>query len=141
MKLIDVKKYEKLTGNTIGAAMEVHKELGFGFLEKVYQRGLFHELRMRSIPFGAQQPVKVYYKGLDAGTYIPDFIVYDEIIVEIKALEVVNFDVVQAQIINYLVALQKPIGLYFNFGRSKLEFKRYIIPKKFQSVSICSKSV
>lgn len=122
----------KLTYQINGAAMEVHKILGFGFLEQVYQKALERELFLRKIPFVAQQPIKVEYKETTVGDYQPDFVIADCIIVEIKALEVVNLKQVQAQIINYLVATKKLIGLYFNFGKPSLEYKRLLIPRKFQ---------
>jgi len=131
--MINVSEYDQITHDAIGAAMEVHNELGFGFLEQVYQKAMEEELRARNVPFLAQHPVEVSYKGKKIAVYAPDLVVRDKIIVEIKALEIVNYDHIQVQIINYLVATKKDVGLYLNFGKEKLEFKRYIVPKKFQS--------
>ena len=86
---------------------------------------------IKKIDYRAQYPVEVEYKGEIIGNYVPDLII-NNIIVELKAQELVNLDQIQAQIINYLVATNIPVGLYINFGKPKLEFKRYLLPKKFQ---------
>jgi len=117
--------------------MEVHNELGFGFLEQVYQRAMVEELKYRNISFLAQFSVKVIYKEKEVGIYVPDLLVESKVIVEIKALEIVNYDNIQVQIINYLVSTKKVIGLYLNFEKVRLEYKRYVIPQKFQSANIC----
>ena len=134
--MIDISIYNKITQKIIGAAMEVHNQLGFGFLEQVYQKAMEEELRLRTISFLSQSPVKVFYKGKKIAVYVPDLVIENNIIVEIKALEIVNYEHIQMQIINYLVATKKDVGLYLNFGKEKLDFKRYIIPRKFQSVNI-----
>jgi len=134
--MIDTSIYNKITHEIIGTAMEVHNELGFGFLEQVYQKAMVEELKCRNINFLAQFPVKVIYKEKEVGTYVPDLLVENKVIVEIKALEIVNYDNIQVQIINCLVSTKKVIGLYLNFGKVKLEYKRYIIPQKFQSANI-----
>lgn len=110
----------------IGAAMEVHSFLGCGFAESVYQEAMEHELTARSIPFSSQPEVRVFYKGRRLNAFFrPDFICYDEIIVELKALVTVG-GVEQSQILNYLKATRRSIGLLLNFGRSRLEFDRFI---------------
>ena len=129
--MIDLKKYDKITYVVIGVAMEVHKELGFGFLEQVYQKGMEAELSLRGVYFLSQNPVKVFYKQKPIAVYVPDFLV-SEVVVEIKALETVDYGQIQQQIINYLVATKKEVGLFINFGKERLEYKRYVIPKKFQ---------
>jgi len=130
--MLDVSRYDQYTNKIISAAIEVHKELGCGFLETVYQKALEKEFFLRRMPVLAQSPVDVFYKSEKLAVYVPDFIIWD-IIVEIKALEVVDYNQVQMQVINYLVATKKPVGLLLNFGKSKLEIKRYILPKKFQN--------
>jgi GxxExxY protein len=135
--MIDISIYNEITQKIIGAAMEVHNHLGYGFLEQVYQKAMEEELKLRNIPFLSQNPVKVFYKEKEIAVYVPDLIIENKIIVEIKALEIVNYEHIQTQIINYLVATKKDVGLYLNFGKEKLDFKRYILPKKFQSVNIC----
>lgn len=130
--MIDLTKYDPITYAIIGAAMEVHKVLGFGFLEYVYQKALVEEFLTRGISFLAQKPIEVFYKGKKIAVYVPDFLVAG-VVVEIKALEVVNYEQIQMQIINYLVATGKEVGLFINFGKEKLECKRYVIPEKFQN--------
>lgn len=111
----------------VGAAMEVSIELGVGFLEPVYQEALGIELRSRSIPFVAQPTVRITYKGRTLlKEYIPDFICYDQIIVEIKAIKTLT-TIEQAQLLNYLKATGKPVGLLLNFGAPKLEWKRMVL--------------
>ena len=114
------------TYNIIGAAMEVHKELGCGFLEGVYQEALEREFTSQGIPFKSQPVIKISYKGKPLKkTYQPDFICYDEVIIEIKAITNLS-GIEEAQIINYLKATNKSIGLLLNFGSKSLEHKRFI---------------
>ena len=111
----------------VGAAIEVHKELGFGFLEAVYQEAMEIELKKRNIPYEAQMPLNISYKGqtLKKG-YVADFICFGQIIVEIKALEHLSGRD-EAQLLNYLKASAFRVGLLINFGNSpKLEWKRFI---------------
>jgi GxxExxY protein len=111
----------------IGAAMEVHRELGHGFLEGVYQAALAVELTGRSIPFRREAVVSVRYKGgvLECG-YRADFICYDEIIVELKAIKGLS-RIEQAQLLNYLKATGMRRGLLLNFGGPSLEYKRLVL--------------
>ena len=130
--MLNPHQFDLKTKQIIGIAMEVHKTLGFGFLEPVYQKAMEIELSDKKIFYKAQSPINVRYKNRDVGYYVPDLIV-GNIIVELKAQETVNLDQIQAQVINYLVATKLPVGLYINFGKPRLEFKRFIIPSKFQS--------
>ena len=111
-----------------GAAMEVYYQLGSGFLEPVYQQALEIELGRRRIPFEAQKPLKLFYKDVELRKeYIPDFICYKQIIVEIKSLERLT-NIETAQLINYLKITKMHVGVLINFGsRPKLEWKRYVI--------------
>ncbi len=112
----------------IGAAIEVHKELGNGFLEPVYQEALEIEFTLRKIPFEPQKRLQLFYKGVQLKKeYIPDFVCYDKIIVEIKALDrLSNIEI--AQLINYLKATKLKLGILINFGsRGKLEWKRFVV--------------
>lgn len=111
----------------IGAAVEVHKELGNGFLEPVYQESLEIELLNRKIPFESQKRLNLFYKTtLLKKEYIPDFVCHEKIIVEIKAISSLT-EVETAQLINYLKATGLRVGLLINFGSSgKLDWKRYI---------------
>ncbi|PIR76148.1 MAG: GxxExxY protein [Candidatus Magasanikbacteria bacterium CG10_big_fil_rev_8_21_14_0_10_42_10] len=133
--MIDVAQYNKLTYVVIGAAMEVHKQLGCGFLEQVYQQAMIEELRIRGLSFLSQKPVDVFYKEKKIAVYVPDFIAGYRlrIIVELKALETIDYNQIQMQIINYLVATTYDVGLLLNFGKRSLEYKRYVRPEKLQS--------
>lgn len=110
----------------VGAAIEVHKQLGKGFLEPVYQEALEIEAASRKLPFVAQPHVQIEYKGrlLQRG-YVPDFIFYDKIVVEIKALnELTSHE--EAQVLNYLKATGHKVGVLINFGSlGKLQWRRY----------------
>jgi len=117
---------DERTFGIIGAAMEVHKELGCGFLKAVYQEALGKEFIYQRIPFQAQPVIRIAYKGraLDK-TYQPDFICYEEIIVEIKAISALS-GLEEAQLINYLKATGLHIGLLLNFGSTSLEYRRLV---------------
>jgi len=110
----------------IGAAMEVHQELGCGFLEAVYQQALAREFTARKVPFDSQVAVPVSYKGepLDV-SYRADFLCYSSIIVELKALSSLSA-IEEAQVINYLKATQYKVGLLINFGAKSLQYKRLV---------------
>jgi GxxExxY protein len=108
----------------IGAAMEVHRELGSGFLEAVYQEALERELSEREIPFQSQPAVQIRYKGeLLNKAYYPDFICFESVVVELKAMAGLSGTEV-AQVINYLKATGMKTGLLLNFGARSLEFRR-----------------
>jgi len=117
---------DERTYNIIGAAIEVHKELGCGFLEAVYQEALEREFKGQKVPFKPQPTIQIAYKGkpLDK-TYQPDFICYGEVIVEIKAINALS-GIEEAQLINYLKATGLNVGLLINFGSKSLEYKRFV---------------
>ena len=116
-------KHEELTYKIIGCAMEVHKHLGNGFQEVVYQRALSIEMKMQGIAFSREYEMKLSYKGYDIGTRRVDFFVEELIMVEIKAL--INLeDVHLAQAMNYVEAYHLEIGLLINFGSKSLQHKR-----------------
>ncbi|MBN2164385.1 MAG: GxxExxY protein [Pontiellaceae bacterium] len=114
------------TQSIIGAAMKVHRELGCGFLEHVYQCALAIEIEKKGIPFHREVELPVYYAGeqLDC-FYRADFIWFDEIIVELKALAQLS-GVEDSQVINYLKASCMKRALLLNFGSKRLEFKRFV---------------
>jgi GxxExxY protein len=110
----------------IGACMEVSNELGSGFLEAVYQEALCYEFADQGIPFENEKVLDVYFKGrLLKKKYVADFICFGEVILEIKAIDTLHPEHT-AQILNYLKATGKKIGLLVNFGTSKLQYKRVI---------------
>jgi GxxExxY protein len=110
----------------IGAAMEVHRELGCGFLEPVYQEALGLEMRMRDIPFTREVKLPVFYKGQRLEThYQADFICYQDVIVELKALAKTG-GLERAQVLNYLKATGHKVALLANFGAMSLEWQRLV---------------
>jgi len=117
--------YEELTFAVIGAAMEVHKILGPGFLEAVYQSALGRELSLRGIPFKQQVRLSVSYKDTLVGEYIADFVIDGKLIVEIKAVSNFNSQH-QAQALHYLAATGYRLALLLNFGIGSLEHRRVI---------------
>ena len=113
----------------IGAAMEVHREQGPGFLEPVYQESFAVELSLRQISFVRELILPLSYKGHPLVTgYRADFLCYDSIIVELKALTKLTGHE-ESQVINYLKATGKEVGLLFNFGAPSLEYKRFVRTK------------
>ena len=117
--------HKDLTDKIIGAAFEVHRVLGYGFLEKVYQRALQVELEQKSVRADLERPIKVCYKGAVVGNYVADALVEDVVIVELKVAREYNPED-EAQLLNELKATGTKVGLLINFGRSKVEFKRMI---------------
>jgi len=110
----------------IGAAMEVHRELGCGFLEPVYQEALAIELEERSVPFAREVQLPVAYKGRQlSATYRIDFLCFGCIVVEIKALGALS-GVEEAQVLNYLKASGLGLALLLNFGTTSLEYRRFV---------------
>ena len=111
----------------VGAAIEVHRELGPGFLEAIYQEAMEAELREREIHFEAQKPVSVRYKDrILEKEYFADLVCFDQVLVEIKAITKLSGNE-HAQIINYLKATGFKVGILINFGsHGKLEWKRFV---------------
>jgi len=111
----------------IGAAMEVHTQLGHGFLEGVYQEALAIEFCERGIPFVPQHELTVCYKNRALTcTFRADFVCFESVVVELKALAVLG-GVEEAQVINYLKATRIELGLLVNFGAPRLDFERLIL--------------
>jgi GxxExxY protein len=116
-------KYKELTYKIIGCAMEVHRHLGNGFQEVIYQRALAIEMTTQGIEYSREHEMQIQYKGHDIGTRRVDFFVEEKIMVEIKALIGLE-DVHLAQAMNYLEAYDLEIGLLINFGAKSLQHKR-----------------
>ena len=114
---------EELTGTVIGCAMRVHSTLGPGFLESVYEHALAHELQKQGLVFATQQPIDVHYDGTIVGHFLADILVYDRLIVELKAVQTLT-PAHEYQLVNYLVATGIDIGLLLNFGAPSLQCKR-----------------
>ena len=116
-----------LTGRILGAAMEVHRELGCGFLEALYQEAFEHELKLNRINFVSQKPHRVAYKDIILRhPYIPDLIVEEKVVVDLKAIREIGA-IEEAQMLNYLKITMMPVGLIINFSRRSLEWKRLIL--------------
>jgi len=113
-----------LTERIIGCAFRVSNGLGCGFLEKVYENALVHELRKNGLTAEAQRPINVYYDGVLVGEYFADVLVENTVVLELKAAAD-HHDVFTAQCLNYLKATGKPLCLLLNFGKPRLEIKRY----------------
>ncbi len=125
----------------IGAAMEVHRVLGCGFTEPVYQEALALALQRRGVPFRREVPLEIQYKGQRLGTaYRADFICFDRVIVELKALPRLG-PIEDAQLMNYLKATDLPVGLLLNFGTRSLESKRLVGRSNYGSRPESVKSV
>ena len=113
------------TETIIGAAFEVHQELGYGFLERVYQRALQVELIRRGVAAEIERRIQVQYKGVVVGDYDADLIVADSVAVEIKVNP--QYDKRdEAQLLNELKATGLKVGMLVNFGRNKVEYKRLV---------------
>ena len=125
--LIVILLYKDEVYKIIGAAIEVHKELGNGFLESVYEEVLCYEFQQRYIPFHTQVPLEIQYKDKTLEKkFIADMICYDNIIIELKHMKKLTA-VEEAQILNYLKVTNLTVGLLINFGSAgKLEWKRFV---------------
>ncbi len=118
--------HEELTYEVIGAAMEVHRVVGPGFLESVYEEAMAHEMDLREIPFERQAPLVVKYKGIEAGMFRTDFLVDNKVVVELKATRALT-SVDEAQLMNYLKGTGYRVGLLINFGTLSLGYRRRVV--------------
>ena len=121
-------QYGDITGKIIGAAFEVHKFLGNGFQEVIYQRALAYELRQAGLAFEREISQEIFYRDLSKpiGTRRADFVVESKVLVEIKAVAVLEH-VHWAQVLNYLRAYRLEVGLLLNFGSKSMTFKRFVL--------------
>jgi GxxExxY protein len=117
--------HEELTQEIIGSAFEVHNTLGYGFLERVYQKALQSELVARGLSVEIEYPIKVSYKGNPVGEYFADLLVNKTVIIELKTATEYN-PKDEPQLLNELKATGIKIGLLINFGRTKVGFKRLV---------------
>ena len=116
-------KHEESTHKIIGAAYKVFNKLGFGFLESVYKKGMIIELNNGDLKVEEEKPLKVYYDDHVIGVFYVDLFVEDEIVVELKSVEHLSKEH-EVQLVNYLNALKKDVGLLINFGPSGVVVKR-----------------
>ena len=116
--------HKELTGSILKLFYEVYNELGYGFLEKVYQNALYNELKNNGFDVESQKQIKVYYKNVEVGEYYADLIVNDKVILELKATEVIT-EAHEFQLLNYLKSTNIDEGLLLNFGK-KPEFCRKV---------------
>lgn len=124
--------HKDLTGKILGAAMEVHQELGCGFLEALYQEAFEHELKLGRIDFVRQKSYRVVYKDIVLRhPYIPDLIVEKKVVVDLKAVREIGA-IEEAQMINYLKITNLEVGLIINFAGRSLEWKRLVLSKPAQ---------
>ena len=117
--------HEELTREIIGAAFEVHKILGYGFLERVYLKALQAELISQGLRVEIEHPIKVVYKGIVIGDYFADLVVEESVVIELKIAASYNKQD-EPQLLNELKASGVKVGLLINFGRTKVEFKRLV---------------
>jgi GxxExxY protein len=119
----NLNKINRITEKIIGCSYNISNILGCGFLEKVYENALAHELRKIGFKVSQQHEIEVYYDGIVVGKYIADLFVEDLVIIEIKANSGLD-DSQKAQCLNYLKATKLKIGLLINFGKPRIEIKR-----------------
>lgn len=120
--------HKDITDKIIKTYFDVYNQLGYGFLEKVYQNAMYLELRSRGLSVEAQKKISVYYKNIEVGEYFADLIVNDLVIIELKAAEKLT-SAFEAQLINYLRGTNIEVGLLQNFGE-KPEFRRKVFMNK-----------
>lgn len=117
--------HQELTRQIIAAAYEVHRDLGHGFLENVYENALVLELTSRGLQVVSQKPINVAYKGRSVGSYFAELLGNDAVLCELKAVEALN-SAQQAQLLHYLKATGIKVGLLLNFGPRRVDVKRMV---------------
>jgi len=118
--------YKELSYKIVGLAMDVHRKLGYGFLEKVYENALMVLFQKEAVPAQQQEPVTVYFEGSVVGDYYADILVDNKIILELKTVEKI-MDAHRAQVLNYLRATGVKLAIILNFGKKTLEYERLVM--------------
>ncbi|MEJ2235203.1 MAG: GxxExxY protein [Syntrophobacterales bacterium] len=118
-------EYKELTEKIIGCAYRVYNKMGFGYLESVYEKCMLIELRKAGFDIESQKPIRVQYEGEVVGDFIADILVNDTVILELKSVRKL-VEAHEVQLVNYLVATGKPVGLLINFGETRVAVKRKV---------------
>ena len=118
-------EYKELTEKIIGCAYRVYNKMGFGYLESVYEKCMLIELRKAGFNIESQKPIRVQYDGEVVGDFIADILVNDTVILELKSVRKL-VEAHEVQLVNYLVATGKPVGLLINFGETRVAVKRKV---------------
>jgi len=118
-------EYKDLTEKIIGCAYRVYNKMGFGYLESVYEKCMLIELRKAGFDIESQKPIRVQYDGEVVGDFIADILVNDTVLLELKSVRKL-VEAHEVQLVNYLVATGKPVGLLINFGETRAEVKRKV---------------
>lgn len=118
-------KHKELTEKIIGCAYRVYNKMGYGFLESVYEKCLLIELDKEDLQAKAQQQIAVFYEDKNVGVFIADIVVEDQVIIELKSIRNIA-EAHEIQLVNYLTATKKDVGLILNFGENKVEVRRKV---------------
>ena len=118
-------EYKELTEKIIGCAYRVYNKMGFGFLESVYEKCMLIELTKAGLDTESQKPIRIQYDGEVVGDFIADILVNDTVLLELKSVRKL-VEAHEVQLVNYLVATGKPVGLLINFGETRAEVKRKV---------------
>ena len=118
-------EYKELTEKIIGCAYRVYNKMGFGYLESVYEKCMLIESRKAGFDIESQKPIRVQYDGEVVGDFIADILVNDTVILELKSVRKL-VEAHEVQLVNYLVATGKPVGLLINFGEIRVEVRRKV---------------
>jgi GxxExxY protein len=122
----EIMLYRELSYEVMAAVFEVHNTLGPGFLEKVYENALMVEFGLRGIPAEAQKPLVVRFKGVGVGDFNADIVINGKMILELKAVEAFS-KAYEAQVLNYLKGTGFKLGVLINFGKERVESKRFVL--------------
>jgi len=118
-------EYQEITEKIIGCAFRVYNQMGYGYLESVYEKCMIIELKKSGLNIKSQKQIKMYYEGQLVGEFIADLFVEDNVIVELKSVRKLN-QAHEVQLVNYLISTGKPVGLLLNFGDKEVEIRRKI---------------